>query len=203
MRKMLIIRSIVFLMVGAFIIIFNSKTINYLSLLIGIFMIITSLVDAFVHLLTKDYKEKSYTLYTPFVIFILALLILFTSKNDIVFICLIWGVIAILQAGRTINECVYNFFNNKKYIISLLESIISMVLAIMLIINPLEHVQMHLIILGLEIALSGLRIIIKLVYAKKNPKIMNEEYEKINNVIMEIEEKDPDFAIKLKSKNLK
>jgi len=170
MRQILRINKMIFYIpIGIIIIIFRQNLINYLSLIVGIPLLIISLEGLIYEIASKNFKNEHNRLGEEIVKFILSCVIIFVFNNDVEMISVIWGIIAILQALKELSKAIYeiNTNKNKLYIFLLIQTTTQIVLAILLIIEPKEHVDLHLILLGVEFLLESLRILLTFVNNKK------------------------------------
>ena len=71
-------------------------------------------------------------------------------------------IISIINGGRSLIKSIIDIKKAKVInIIGVLLALLSIALSIFLIIDPLEHVTSHIVLLGLEIILDGARIILR------------------------------------------
>lgn len=164
MNKMLI-----YFILGIIIIIFRIELKKYLYLVVGIPVLVLAIEGMTYEILTKSYLKKHNHIGAELLRLILSVIIIFFLKNDLILICIIWGIIAILSSTREFGQCIYKLTEKRSIIISiqLLESIFQTVFAILLIIDPEEHVNFHLILLGVEMELEASRILFSYLYNYK------------------------------------
>ncbi len=170
MKKTLdLIKPIVYIITGILIIIFSKQIVEYLPYVVGSIMILVNIEAIVVDSIEKDYEHFGYKLG----IITLGILIMTACAHDFEAICIIWATISIVNGGRSLVKSLFDIKKSKIInIIGFLLAILSIVLSIFLIINPLEHVTTHIILLGLEIILDGVRIILR---KYKNKYQINEE----------------------------
>ena len=159
MKKTLdLIKPIVYIITGILIIIFSKQIVNYLPYVVGSIMILVNVEAIIVDAIEKDYEHFGYKLG----IIVLGIVIMSAAFDDFEAICIIWATISIINGGRSLIKSIIDIKKSKVInIIGLLLSLLSIVLSIFLIIDPLEHVGSHIILLGLEIILDGSRILLR------------------------------------------
>lgn len=160
--KIEIIRQIVFIILGIINIIFAGRLREKLPVLIGIASIVIASVS-----LTRDIKEKEYarldTMRIPrdLVAIILGIIILLKKENAIPFIAIVWGISGLKRGCKGLNIAVYNKVHKKAFALELIHSTLEILLAILLIFNPFEKLEKHLVLLGIEMIISSLKICFK------------------------------------------
>ena len=83
---------------------------------------------------------------------------LFKGQNAISFIAIIWGITGLRKGVKGFNIALYNKVNNKQYIGKLVYAIIETALSILLVFDPFEKVEEHLVILGFEMIIIALKV---------------------------------------------
>lgn len=151
---------------GIIIIVLREKLIDYLSYIVGIPMLILSLEGLVYEVVNKSYKTMHNRLGEEVIKIILSVLIIFAFDDNVLIISIIWGIIAILQAVKELSKSIYeiNYQKNYKYLILLIQTVLEIIFAILLIIEPEEHVSFHLVLLGIEMLFESTRILITFIY---------------------------------------
>ena len=157
MKFLDIIKPIIYIITGLVIIIFHEFMLDYLAYVVGTVMIITNIEAIIVDLIEKDREHFGYKIG----IVILGILMVSGATSDFTSICVIWATISVINGGRNFSKSLSEIKKDKFEIVILILSLITVVLSIFLIINPLEHVTTHLILLGVEIILDSVRLLIK------------------------------------------
>lgn len=167
--KFEVIRQVVFIIVGFINIIFAHSLRGILPYIIGISSVATGAIS-----LIKNIKEKEYATLETMIIpsdvvgIILGIKILIENENAVPFIAIAWGISGLRKGTKGLNVAVYNKFNKKPFALELVHSIFEIFFAILLIFDPFEKLEEHLILLGIEMIISSLKICFK-----------DKEYEKI------------------------
>ena len=172
MKKTLdLIKPLVYIITGIAIIIFSKQIVNYLRYVVGLIMILVNIEAIIVDAIEKDYEHFGYKLG----IIVLGIVIMTAAFDDFEAICIIWATISIINGGRSLIKSIIDIKKAKVInIIGVLLALLSIVLSIFLIVDPLEHVTSHIVLLGLEIILDGSRIILRKYKNKYQLKIEND-----------------------------
>ena len=157
MKTLDLLKPIIYIITGLLIIIFFKDIVDILPYVVGSIMIIVNLEAIIVDILEKDYGHIGYKIG----ILILGILLMTILAHDFEAICVVWATISIVNGGRSLVKSGIEIKESWLNIVGLLLAITSIVLSIFLFMNPLEHVSSHIILLGIEIILDGLRIIIR------------------------------------------
>lgn len=180
MKVITLSKSIVYIIVGILVLIFNTRIYDYLHYVIGGIYLALSFEGLLYDIFTKKYRVEHNHIGNSLIGIALSLLIII--HPDFYLVCIVWATISLLKGGKEISEAIYHIVNSKakKYsIISLLEALAMVALAILLMENPHHHVKMHIIILGIEFILEGIRRILHVLETKYAP----HNIEAIENVI--------------------
>lgn len=156
------IRNIIFLIIGVINIIFAHQLRKKLPIIIGIVSVTISSVS-----LIRNIKQKEYTrldtmrIPRDLVALILGIIILLKKENAIPFIAITWGISGLQRGCKGLNVVAYNKAHKKSFVLELIHSIFEIMIAILLIFNPFDHLEEHLILLGIEMIVSSLKICFK------------------------------------------
>lgn len=162
-------RRIIFIIIGIMNILFADKMKERLSFFIGILSITTASISLIRNIKRKEYtRQETQKIPRDIVVIILGTIILFKKENSIPFIAIVWGISSLQRGIKLLNIALYNKVNKKPFVLKLIYSIIEIVLAILLIFNPFEKLEIHLVLLGIEMIVSSLKGCFK-----------NKEYKKI------------------------
>lgn len=165
-------KIIIYFLVGLFIILFHNYILNHniLYLVIGITTLVLAIEGLIVDIVLKRYKTDNNHIGSELFKIALSLVILiaFNKKSDFEMVCICWSIIVIIANTKTLNKAISNLFTKKKFMFSIIFSIMQLVLAIMLISNPEHHVKLHIIILGIEFIIESIRYTMNYIYALKN-----------------------------------
>jgi len=170
MKTLDLIKPIIYIITGCLIIIFFQKILNILPYVIGTIMILVNVEAIVVDILEHDFSHTGYKIG----IITLGILIMTAVRNDFEAICIIWATISIINGGRSLMKSFVDIKESKLSIVAFLIAVLSIVLSIFLILHQTEdHVQTHIILLGCEIILDGVRILIRKYKLKYKSKLDN------------------------------
>ena len=151
--------QIILIVVGMIHIIFADYLKEKLTIITGITTINISLINLIRNIKKKEYKTLD-TMKIPenIVALLLGIMTLFKGQNAISFIAIIWGITGLRKGVKVFNIALYNKVNNKQYIGKLVYAIIETALSILLVFDPFEKVEEHLVILGFEMIIIALKV---------------------------------------------
>ena len=153
MKTYKIIKTIIYILAGILILIFNHQALNHLSLVVGGAVLAYGFDGIIMCIIKKDYLgEKPLILASVNLLIGLAILLV---KDEISTICIIWAVWSILREGVELTECLHKIAHKKPGFINMAESIVVIIFSFTMILNPtLHHAHTHIIILGIELILE-------------------------------------------------
>ena len=151
--------QIILIVVGLIHIIFADYLKEKLTIITGITTINISLINLIRNIKKQEYKTLD-TMKIPenIVALLLGIMTLFKGQNAISFIAIIWGITGLRNGVKGFNIALYNKVNNKQYIGKLVYAIIETALSILLVFDPFEKVEEHLVILGFEMIIIALKV---------------------------------------------
>ena len=157
--KLKFIIKIILIIVGLVHIIFASYLKEKLAIITGITTINISIINLIRNIKNKEYKTLE-TMKIPenIVVMILGIMTLFKHDNAISFIAIVWGISGLSKGIKEFNVAIFNKLNNKKFIGKFIHAIIETSLSILLVFNPFEKVEEHIIILGIEMIIIALKV---------------------------------------------
>ena len=156
------IRRIANIILGIFIIAFSSTLMNQIPIILGIITIVFSSIELIIQIKKKDYEKiEDIHMGNNIIFIILGIMILLNNQNAIPFIAMIWGISGLRSGIKGLNIVIYNKINEKKYVPELIHAIIETFLSVLLIFNPFEKFEEHLIILGIQLIANSLKIGVK------------------------------------------
>jgi len=134
--------------VGVLMVIFPQALAELFPYMLGAGLMIRGAAVIF---LTAKYKERSNGPGKVILYWVLGLVIMILGSSAVGIIGVIWAVFSLEEVSGDVNE----MWRNKRWpIIHIITAVISVVLAVMLIIDPFKHFVTHVMILGLEIISS-------------------------------------------------
>lgn len=157
-----IARQIILVIVGVTNILFSNILREELPYIIGITGIIISVLALIKNIRKKEYKTLD-TMKIPMNVvgIILGIMILLNGENAVPFIAIVMGISGLQKGTKLLNIAIYNKVHNKRFILELLYSISEIILSILLIFNPFEKLEEHLILIGINMVISSLKYFFK------------------------------------------
>ncbi len=156
-----ITRIVVYYIVGIFIILgsylFQDLIKDNLNLLVGISLFYDSNAALISSLKRKAYNQEENHIATHGINIIFSIIIILSKyifiENTFSIICTLWGISAIIGGSSRLNITIHEIAHKKFKIIELietLESIVEISLSVFLILDPIEHLHSHVLLLGLS-----------------------------------------------------
>lgn len=160
--KIDIVRQIILIIVGVINILFANILREELPYIIGLTSIIIGILSLIKNIRKKEYKTLN-TMKIPMNVvgIILGIMILFKGENAVPFIAIVMGISGLQKGAKLLNISIYNKVHNKRFILELVYSIIEIILSILLIFNPFEKLEEHLVLIGINIFVSSLKYFFK------------------------------------------
>lgn len=151
--------QIILIIVGLINIVFAGFLKEKLSIITGITTISIAVIKLIRNINKKEYKTLE-TLKIPenIVAIILGIMMLLKQNNAISFIAIVWGIDGLRKGIEGFNVAIYNKIHNKKFVAELIHASIETMLSILLVFDPFEKVEEHIILLGIEMVTSALKI---------------------------------------------
>jgi len=158
--------TIIYVILGTLIIIFRDSWIDYLHLVVGIPVLVLAIHSLYVDVFNKTYNEMHNKIGYDIAKIAISCIIIFVHKDSIYITCILWGMLAIFNASFSLSKSFYLMHKKSYFLFTLLLAVTEITFAIILIINPLEHVMFHIILLGVEFILDAIRNILVIVHTK-------------------------------------
>ena len=169
MSKYKIIKTIVFIILGTLVLIFNNHLVDDANFLVGGLMLLYGIEDIAVKVVKKEIKEELPKFFNDILIIILGVILFFLGKEEhFVTLCVIWATWAILREEWEVSEVIHNYKVKFMSVINILESIGVVIISVFFIFSPtLHHLHLHVVILGIELILEVLFPLCEICLRKK------------------------------------
>lgn len=156
------LKLIVYFIAGCLIMAFSEQVMEYVVILVGAVMTVYAIETIIVSIFKKTVLHEDNELFEGLILILLAIVLLFTDKNNLEKVCVIWAIWSILRETEEIKECLHdNFHRNPPkftkvfHYIHCVESAIVIVLSLAMLLSPTEKTaHTHVILLGLELILE-------------------------------------------------
>ena len=157
-----IIKLVLYLISGCLIMIFSEQVMEYVVILVGAVMTVYAIETIIVSIYEKAVLHEENELFEGLILILLAIVLLFTDKNNLEKICVIWAIWSIIRETEEIKECLFDIFHKNPprftktfHYIHIAESAIVIVLSLIMLLSPTEKTaHTHVILLGLELILE-------------------------------------------------
>lgn len=143
---------------GLVVIIFTTHLLSVLNYIVGAALLAYA---AFVFIYTFCFYRKtnvfSVNLSSSVVTALAGFVILFTKEDAVFIIGVAWGMMGLGKGGRELKETVDKIYRQEPFWLNLLQASVTIMLAVLLLFDPLHHIEFHLNVLGLEIIFTSMK----------------------------------------------
>lgn len=183
MKKWEYIRLCAFTLVGILVMIFYKTLYRYVNDIVGTVMIAYGIEEICFSIfgIKKDRENEAITSGSILIVLGLVELVLLKGEKNFESACVIWAVWAILREGKELSEVIRKITKKRPFIINATESIVSLVLSVLLILEPREHAYVHLILLGIELISKVWFEYVDYLFDKKEERLDKERISDNNN----------------------
>lgn len=159
MKALQIEKVIIYIAIGALIIFLHEQVQFYLSYLIGAMVLIVNGENLFLDIKYKKASDFNNKIAEHISFIIIGIILFFQFQNQPAYVSIIWAGIIIIENTNAISKFIYSRKKGHKIkYISMIDELVAIILAIILLTDPIEHVSSHIIILGAELILKGIRL---------------------------------------------
>ncbi|MBQ3640032.1 MAG: hypothetical protein II955_05890 [Clostridia bacterium] len=143
-------KAILYLFAAIFIFLFHEQIMPGVAFLVGGVVLVYALEELFFLIMERKFADMAEA-----IIQIVLAVLLFLAHDDIIKICIIWGVWSIIREGREMTHALVHIRRHRLAVINIVESVVVTVLSAIMILNPGEHhAHTHVILLGIELLLE-------------------------------------------------
>ena len=184
-RALSIVKTILYLIGGILILIWNEEIIQYIYIIVGIDLLALSSLELLKEIVGRGYKKASNHIGTATFTFLVGILILTIFHDDFYIVSVMWAVATVVNSTMEINEGIHEIHERKTFsLINLIFAVAEIVFSILLLIQPEEndeHFLTHIYLLGtgflLEAAEELIRVfspyLLKVPLVKEIPVVKN------------------------------
>lgn len=156
MKPWFIVKSILYITLGAAILLFYNEIMEFVGIMVGAVVAFYGVDIAVLSIIEKQYFGENHLFFGGLVQILMGVC-LFVVRADIISVCLVWAVWSILREGKELSEALHSVIEKRIGFINIVESIIIIVFSFLMIMEPGEHhARIHVIILGIELLLEVL-----------------------------------------------
>ncbi|HJJ42170.1 MAG TPA: DUF308 domain-containing protein [Methanocorpusculum sp.] len=126
--------------------------------LIGTVMCIAGIYGFVVGFHRREYKTlKTSNIAESIVLFALGLAIVISNDQSLGVLGVIWGFLSLEKGTVEVNSFLYHFSMHEKFMTHLLMAIAEISLGLLLIIDPFDHFELHVVMLGVSMVLYSFK----------------------------------------------
>lgn len=156
-----------YFVVGVLCVTITSHITSILPYLVGGVMVVLGLIRFIFALITHEYRHtKTNLTATSLIITALGAMILVQqlqpeSSAAITFIAIVWGIWGLLEGAHALNHAFERIANSERCIFYLLKGIVELVVAFLLLYNPVNHEthHFHIIVFGINLIVDSITLI--------------------------------------------
>ena len=188
-RSFSIVRTLLYLIGGVLIFIWNEEIEDYIYIIVGVNLIVTSLFEFAEEILKRRYKRAHNHLGSSLFTIIIGILLLTIFHDDVYKVSVMWALVTVVNSIIEVNEGLHEIHEKKAFsIINFVFAIMEIVFSIFLLIEPeenREHFITHIYLLGAGFILESVEVLVKLFVSffkskEKNDNIKNESIDSNN-----------------------
>ncbi len=159
MKQISRIPSAAFLLVGALCIFFPSHVAGVLPFLLGGIMLIAGIVHGAAYLRDKRFLEdESQGIGPDIILAVMGVAFLCAGSEAVGLMGVVWGIIGLRKAAGTIDQALRRMYRHQPALLLAVEAAIRIVLALALLFDPFEKFSSHIVLLGLELILTNVKL---------------------------------------------
>ena len=178
MRPWLIVKSILYSATGILILSLTDTMTEYLGITVGSVVLMYCVNIVVFSIINKRYFGENAIFFDGLMLAFMSA-ILFIVKDDLVKVCLVWGVWSIMREGKEMSEAIHAITKGKLRYVNAIEPVIVMVFSFTMIFEPTyKSAHSHLIVLGTELLLEVLFPILNFYVDKAAEKRKNKKAQK-------------------------
>ncbi len=162
-------KTIIYFLIGLLTIIFHSYIIEkeLVYLVVGVTTLVLAIEGLLYDIIYKQFKTTHNHIGTELFKIALAIVMIVVFKENLVLICVCWAILVALNSTKTLNKSIGHMSKKEPFVFSMIFSIVQLVLAILLIIDPEEHASMHVVLLGVEFIVEAIEFVVNSFYRTK------------------------------------
>lgn len=159
MKVLLKIKSFVFPVIGIICIFWPEHITGALPYLLGGAMAAVGLLMGISYFQDKQFLEQSSEgLVYSIIMLIMGAAFIIKGKDALGAIGTTWAIIGIRKASKSLNQTIRQIYMKKHFALSTAEFLIRILFAMILLFDPYEKFSTHVIILGLELIVTSIRL---------------------------------------------
>lgn len=156
--KAAIVASLLFPVIGIACILVPEGIMNFLPYLLGGLMLIVGAADLITDLTDPNKEAGHISQGSDIVMIVVGGMLLVKGAAMLTLVGVVWGFIGLNKAAGEIDEAFHAIRAREPFLLLALSSIIEVVLGTLLIASPLENIEHHVLLLGIELILHPFTI---------------------------------------------
>lgn len=154
------VMSAVYFVIGLVCVIFTSQMLSVLSYVVGSFMALIGVIQFIAAIKHKEFKQTSTNKTAGSLILIgLAVMILVDREWADGFIPIVWGVIGLFEGAHAFNHAFSRISRGMRCSYYIVKGIIELVLAFLLLYEPVHHITLHVIVFGANLIFDAITML--------------------------------------------
>ena len=164
-RSLSIVKTLLYLFGGIVILVLNEEIIEYIYLIVGVDLLLTSLLEIIEEIVKRKYRKTHNHFGSALFTMIAGIMILTIFHRDIYNVSVMWACATIVDCTIEINEGLHEIYERKAFsIINLAFAITEIVFSIWLLVEPEaneEHFITHIYLLGAGFILESVEALFR------------------------------------------
>ena len=157
MKQVSRIPSIAFLLLGVLCILFPVHVAGVLPFLLGGIMLVAGVMHGGAYLRNQRFLEgESQGLGPDVVLVVMGVAFLCAGSEAIGLMGVVWGIIGLRKASGTIDQVLRRMYQHQPAVLLIVEAVIRIILALLF--APFEKFVPHIVLLGLELILTNVKL---------------------------------------------
>ncbi|MDO5843563.1 MAG: DUF308 domain-containing protein [Methanocorpusculum sp.] len=149
---------VILLAVGILTIIFSHYLTTALPYIIGTGMCLFGITNLIVGIARKKViNEMKSEIANALIILILGVAVFLQDGEHLAFIGIIWALISLMSGASELNKALYHFLRKEKFLFLLIQGSIEVALSMALLFDPFEHLQLHVVFLGITMIVYSIK----------------------------------------------
>lgn len=153
------IMAVLYVLAGVACVIFPHEIEHILSYVVGGAMLLGSIVQFVVAIITKEYK-KTNTNKTAWSVIVagLSVMILLLPEWGHNFVIIIWGVLGLFEGARAFNHALARISRGMRCSYYIIKGIVEVAIAFLLLYDSTKYGELHIIVFGVSLVLDGITV---------------------------------------------
>ncbi|MGN0804868.1 MAG: DUF308 domain-containing protein [Candidatus Coproplasma sp.] len=153
------IMAVLYVIAGVACVIFPHEIEHVLSYVVGGAMLLGSIVQFIVAIITKEYK-KTNTNKTAWSVIVMGLsvMILLLPEWGHNFVIIIWGILGLFEGARAFNHALARISRGMRCSYYIIKGIVEVSIAFLLLYDSTKYGELHIIVFGVSLALDGITV---------------------------------------------